>query len=94
VSWRWDAACAGHPNPDLWFPYDSDSFPAAREALTVCCACPVRTACRAEAFAHPETSSHGVWGGLIEAQRRRTRLAAGTPAYPYRSAGGPKAAAQ
>ena len=60
------AACAGHPDPDLWFRHDDE--PAAAR---ICATCPLRTAC--QAWALREDERDGVWGGLTEADRWRIR---------------------
>ncbi|WP_063046271.1 WhiB family transcriptional regulator [Nocardia pseudovaccinii] len=44
TDWRNQAACAGHPDPDLWFPISSDD--PATEAKKICWDyCPVRDVC-------------------------------------------------
>lgn len=43
TDWRDKAACAGHPDPDLWFPISSDD--PATEAKRICRGCPVREIC-------------------------------------------------
>ncbi|MBF6302286.1 WhiB family transcriptional regulator [Nocardia amamiensis] len=43
TDWRNQAACAGHPDPDLWFPISSDD--PATEAKRICAGCPVREVC-------------------------------------------------
>jgi WhiB family redox-sensing transcriptional regulator len=88
VTWRDDAACLGR-DPDLWFPDRSDSV-TAKAAVTICAVCPVRGACHREALDHPETTCHGIWGGLTELERRRDRVEAGGAVHPYRGSGGPQ----
>ena len=65
TSWQADAACA-EADPELFFAGDEASV---REAMQLCAACEVRTACLRSAMAHGEM--HGVWGGTTESQRRR-----------------------
>lgn len=55
-SWRHDAACAGAPDPELWFPI-GEQRPSA-EALATCRRCPVRVQCARHAGAD------GVWAGF------------------------------
>lgn len=52
------AACAEHPQPDLWF----SSNPASRAvARAICAVCPVSEACLATALRRGER--YGTWGG-------------------------------
>ncbi|MFD6097186.1 WhiB family transcriptional regulator [Nocardiopsis flavescens] len=53
-AWTSAAACADHPDPELFF--DADR---ADQARAVCASCPVRSDCSAHAAAQNE---HGVWG--------------------------------
>jgi WhiB family redox-sensing transcriptional regulator len=72
--WRDDAACAGM-DTELWFPVSA--FPKGaelqrvRRAQEVCGPCPVRISCLAFAL---RTGQRGIWGGLTEQQRRRSKL--------------------
>ena len=72
--WQLAAACR-NADPDLFFPLDSERGPrrAAREAAAkaICQRCSVRGRCAAHALAAGE--SHGVWGGLSEAEREQHR---------------------
>ncbi|WP_159850649.1 WhiB family transcriptional regulator [Nocardia sp. CY41] len=43
IDWRHRAACAGHPDPDLWYPISSSD--PATEAKRICRGCPVREIC-------------------------------------------------
>ena len=84
-SWMEKAACAGHPNPDAFFPTSLGraAHVEAAEALSVCARCPVIAECGAYQRA---TGSIGVWGstlvGLKEARTpeefRSTRARCGT----------------
>ncbi|MBY0440970.1 MAG: WhiB family transcriptional regulator [Mycobacteriaceae bacterium] len=64
TDWRNQAACAKHPNPNLWFPEIGNNF----EAKQICQQCPVRTQCLFHAARHNETE--GIWGGLTPNQRK------------------------
>jgi hypothetical protein len=75
------ARCAvGTLDPDEWFPVSTDAEAARREAagaIAVCRACPVRDACLELSMRHWKIGQHGVWGGLVPAERaavRRQRL--------------------
>jgi hypothetical protein len=75
------ARCAdGMLDPDEWFPVSTDAEAARREAagaIAVCGACPVRDACLELSVRHWRIGQHGVWGGLVPAERaavRRRRL--------------------
>jgi Transcription factor WhiB len=76
-----EARCAdGTLDPDEWFPVSTDAEAARREAagaIAVCGACPVRDACQELSMRHWRIGQHGVWGGLVPAERaavRRQRL--------------------
>jgi hypothetical protein len=58
--WFADAACLGHPEPELWFPEGQGSSP--KPAQAVCAGCPVREPCGA--YADAEGFTCGVWGGV------------------------------
>jgi Transcription factor WhiB len=66
---------------DEWFPVSTHPESARREAaaaIAVCDACPVRTQCLTLSLRHWSIGQHGVWGGLVPAERaalRRRRLA-------------------
>ncbi len=64
-TWRDRAACRGM-NVELFYSTDEAVL---RSALRVCADCPVRQSCFSAAMAEGE--SFGVWGGTVEAQRRR-----------------------
>ena len=77
-----NAQCANAPlDPDEWFPVSLDPETARREAagaIAVCMACPVRGACLELSLRHWFVGQHGVWGGLVPAERaalRRQQLA-------------------
>lgn len=76
------ARCAdGTADPDEWFPVSTEAEAARREAagaIAICTACPVRGACLELSLRHWTIGQHGVWGGLVAADRaalRRHRLA-------------------
>jgi len=60
---------------ELWFPVSA--YPKGAElkradaAREVCKGCPVRLECLAFAL---RTGQRGIWGGMTEAQRRRSKL--------------------
>jgi hypothetical protein len=67
------ARCAdGTVDPDEWFPVSAEAEAARREAasaIAICMACPVRGACLELSLRHWTIGQHGVWGGLVEADR-------------------------
>ena len=65
--WEQQANCLGM-DPDLFFPERGED-PAPAKA--VCAGCAVRKECLAMALAQRMT--HGVWGGLTAAERKRLR---------------------
>jgi WhiB family transcriptional regulator, redox-sensing transcriptional regulator len=80
---RANALCARSAlDPDAWFPASADADAARREAdaaIRVCAACPVRAACLSFSLEHWKIGQHGVWGGLVAADRaalRQRQLAA------------------
>jgi WhiB family redox-sensing transcriptional regulator len=68
-SWREDAACLSHDDPDIWFPGPNDE--ACRKAKDICAGCPVREPCLEYALANHIRD--GVWGGYGEYERKRIR---------------------
>lgn len=66
-SWQWFAACRD-VDVGLFFPARGDTQ-TVRNAKAVCATCPVIVACR-EAGVDERC---GIWGGLSEAERRRSR---------------------
>ena len=71
------ARCAdGTVDPDEWFPVSTDAEAARREAagaIAICTACPVRGACLELSLRHWAIGQHGVWGGLVAADRAALR---------------------
>lgn len=72
-----NARCAdGTLDPDEWFPVSTEAEAARREAagaLAICTACPVRGACLELSLRHWSIGQHGVWGGLVAADRAALR---------------------
>jgi hypothetical protein len=71
------ARCAdGTLDPDEWFPVSTEAEAARREAagaLAICTACPVRGACLELSLRQWTIGQHGVWGGLVAADRAALR---------------------
>lgn len=99
--WAWVARyalCADSDlEPDEWFPGSIDAARARREAaaaIAVCTVCPVRAQCLELSLRHWDVGQHGVWAGLIAADRARLRRSgppttvhAAGPLYPEQSCG-------
>jgi Transcription factor WhiB len=63
-------------DPDQWFPVSADTSRARQEAaaaIAICATCPVRGHCLTLSLQHWDIGRHGVWGGLIAADRARLR---------------------
>ena len=61
---------------DEWFPVSTEVTSARGEAaaaIAVCRACPVRSQCLALSLRHWDVGQHGVWGGLVAAERAMLR---------------------
>jgi hypothetical protein len=61
-------------DPDDWFPLSPEPEIARREAdaaIAICMACPVRPQCLELSLRHWDIGQHGVWGGLVPAERAR-----------------------
>ena len=70
-------------DPDQWFPVSADPGRARQEAATaiaICVTCPVRGYCLALSLLRWDIGQHGVWGGLVAADRARLRRRA----HPHR----------
>jgi Transcription factor WhiB len=71
------ARCAdGTLDPDEWFPVSTEAQAARREAagaIAICTACPVRGACLELSLRRWTIGQHGVWGGLVAADRAALR---------------------
>ena len=64
-------------DPDEWFPVSAEAGIARREAaaaIAVCTACPVRGQCLALSLRYWDIGQHGVWGGLVAAERAQIRV--------------------
>jgi WhiB family transcriptional regulator, redox-sensing transcriptional regulator len=81
------ARCAdGTLDPDEWFPVSTEAEAARREAagaIAICRACPVRGACLELALRHWAIGQHGVWGGLVAAERAALRRRGLASAHKY-----------
>ena len=79
-------------DPDAWFPVNIEPGRARQEAaaaIAVCAGCLVRGHCLELSLRHWGIGKHGVWGGLVAADRARlrARLAAGRDSATRRSRG-------
>jgi hypothetical protein len=78
------ARCADSSlDPDQWFPVSMDPARARQEAaaaIAVCTSCLVRGECLVLSLRHWDIGQHGVWGGLVAADRARLRR--GLPGSP------------
>jgi hypothetical protein len=64
-------------DPDEWFPVSIEPARARQEAaaaIAVCAGCLVRGQCLVLSLRHWGIGQHGVWGGLVAADRARLRL--------------------
>ena len=67
---------AGGLDPDQWFPISADPARARQEAaaaIAICTGCPVRGHCLTLSLRHWDIGQHGIWGGLVAAERARLR---------------------
>jgi hypothetical protein len=63
-------------DPDQWFPVSVDPARARQEAaaaIALCTSCLVRGECLVLSLRHWDVGQHGVWGGLVAADRARLR---------------------
>jgi hypothetical protein len=71
------ARCADSDlDADQWFPVSAEPESARHEAaaaIAVCTACPVRAQCLVLSLRNWTIGQHGVWGGLIPAERATLR---------------------
>jgi transcription factor WhiB len=71
------ARCADSTlDPDQWFPVSAEADKARHEAaaaITVCTTCLVRPQCLALSLRSWDIGQHGVWGGLVPADRAALR---------------------
>jgi Transcription factor WhiB len=74
---------------DMWFPVSPGAQQARQEAaaaIAICKDCPVRSQCLALSLRHWDVGQHGVWGGMVAAERaslRRQMLAHRADALGY-----------
>jgi Transcription factor WhiB len=72
----------GSLDPDQWFPVSVEIDKARQEAaaaITVCTTCLVRAECLALSLRHWDIGQHGIWGGLVAAERAACRAAGTRP---------------
>jgi hypothetical protein len=63
-------------HPDEWFPVSQQADIARAEAtaaIAICMACPVRAQCLELSLRHWDIGQHGIWGGLLPAERAALR---------------------
>ena len=63
-------------DPDQWYPVSTEPAQARHEAaaaITVCTSCPVRAQCLELSLRHWDIGQHGIWGGLVAADRADLR---------------------
>lgn len=75
-TWQTDAACRGM-DPDIWFPGQSGDVKLPK---SICATCPVSDPCQDHGLRH---EAFGVWGGLTDRQRKRTRQRLGIRIESY-----------
>ncbi len=67
------ARCAtSRLDPEDWFPVSGEIGKARHEAaaaIAVCKTCPVRAQCLTLSLRHWDIGQHGVWGGMVPAER-------------------------
>lgn len=64
--WREQSVCFNHPNPDLWYPEEGDTY-GEEAAIAQCRTCPIRRKCLSHAMVNDE--EFGVWGGKTREER-------------------------
>ncbi len=71
------ARCAdGSLDPDQWFPVSAEAGKARQEAaaaIAVYATCLVHAQCLELSLRHSDIGQHGVWGGLVAAERAALR---------------------
>ena len=63
-------------DPDQWYPVSTEPARARYEAaaaIAVCTSCPVRAQCLELSLRYWDIGQHGVWGGLVAADRADLR---------------------
>lgn len=80
IAWQERAACAGHPEPELWFPIvrgpPTEVSAASERARQICAGCPVSEQCEAyvlelEGPYEGWRGRFGIWAGLGPRARQR-----------------------
>jgi hypothetical protein len=71
-------------DPGQWFPASTEPERARHEAapaIAICHGCPVRAQCLSVSLRYWDIGQHGVWGGLVPAERAtlRNRILARPP---------------
>ena len=78
--WHTEAACNGHPDPDLWH-YENSVYVDEQQltvlrtvqAIEICHRCPVKAQCLQQGLEKENVVSVGgvgsVWGGLLTGER-------------------------
>ena len=64
-------------DPDQWYPVSTEPARARQEAaaaIAVCTSCPVRAQCLELSLRQWDIGQHGVWGGLVAAERAQIRV--------------------
>jgi hypothetical protein len=87
------ARCADSTlDADQWFPISAEADKSRQEAaaaIAVCATCQVRPQCLTLSLRHWDIGQHGVWGGLVAADRaalRRPSRATMVPTAPQAGA--------
>ena len=63
-------------DPDQWYPVSTEPAQARHEAaaaIAVCTGCPIRAQCLELSLRHWDIGQHGIWGGLVAADRAHLR---------------------
>lgn len=76
-----NAACARHPEPELWF---TDTENADQAAKQICAGCAARERCLEYALQHHPLP--GVWGALTEHERGNLKTGRSTRRYRKQTA--------
>jgi WhiB family redox-sensing transcriptional regulator len=69
TSWHERAACAAAPNPEIFYPIETNKAAAEPARAAFCSRCEVKTVCLLDGL----NEDYGVWGGLSEKERRKVR---------------------
>lgn len=83
-------ACAGHPDPELWFPEGEgvvkgwQNTPRVKQAIKICNTCPVKQECFE--WSAQFIDMNGIWGGRNTIERawyRRKNNILGVPVLNF-----------